>query len=76
MMTENSERHDDEQEKRKPSALNAALGVVMITIYMGMAYLLLFTTLFNLSDVMRYIMGAVFALYGIFRGYRLFVGMK
>ncbi len=75
-MTENEMRQDDVQEKRKPSAMNVVLGIIMIAIYMSMAYLLLFTTLFNLSDVMRYIMGCVFALYGIFRGYRLFVGMK
>ncbi len=75
-MTENSNRQDDAQEKRKPTAANVVLGIIMVAIYMGMAYLLLFTTLFNLSDVMRYIMGGVFALYGLFRGYRLFVGMK
>ena len=42
-----------------------------------LAYLLLFTSLFsNLYDIVRYIMGGVFAVYGVFRGYRLFVGMK
>lgn len=51
--------------------------MIMIAIYLGMAYLLLFTSLFsNLYDIVRYIMGGVFAVYGVFRGYRLFVGMK
>ena len=54
-----------------------AFGIFMLIFYLGMAYLLLFTTFFsNLYDIVRYIMGVVFAVYGVFRGYRLFVGMK
>ena len=57
--------------------MNIVFGIIMIAIYLGMAYLLLFTSLFsNLYDIVRYIMGGVFAVYGVFRGYRLFVGMK
>ena len=57
--------------------MNVVFGMIMIAIYLGMAYLLLFTSLFsNLYDIVRYIMGGVFAVYGVFRGYRLFVGMK
>ena len=57
--------------------MNIVFGMIMIAIYLGMAYLLLFTSLFsNLYDIVRYIMGGVFAVYGVFRGYRLFVGMK
>ena len=57
--------------------MNVVFGMIMIAIYLGMAYLLLFTSLFsNLYDIERYIMGGVFAVYGVFRGYRLFVGMK
>ena len=56
---------------------NRNTAAIMIAIYLGMAYLLLFTTFFsNLYDIVRYIMGVVFAVYGVFRGYRLFVGMK
>ena len=57
--------------------MNVVFGRIMIAFYLGMSYLLLFTSLFsNLYDIVRYIMGGVFAVYGVFRGYRLFVGMK
>ena len=57
--------------------MSRGLGDVYKRQYLGMAYLLLFTSLFsNLYDIVRYIMGGVFAVYGVFRGYRLFVGMK
>lgn len=68
---------DDDSTKKRPLGMNVVLGMIMIAIYLGMAYLLLFTTFFsNLYDIVRYIMGVVFAVYGVFRGYRLFVGMK
>ena len=78
-MEEKYGRYDEEGagKQQRPMGMNIVLGMVMIAIYLGMAYLLLFTTFFsNLHDIVRYIMGVVFALYGIFRGYRLFVGMK
>ena len=70
--------HDhDDTEKKHRLGMNVVFGMIMIAIYLGMAYLLLFTSLFsNLYDIVRYIMGGVFAVYGVFRGYRLFVGMK
>ena len=78
-MEEKYGRYDEEGagKQKRPLGMNIVLGMVMIAIYLGMAYLLLFTTFFsNLHDLVRYIMGVVFALYGIFRGYRLFVGMN
>ena len=79
-MEEKYGRYDEEnagKEKRQPLSMNIVFGMIMIAIYLGMAYLLLFTSLFsNLYDIVRYIMGGVFAVYGLFRGYRLFVGMK
>lgn len=69
--------NDDDTEKKNRLGMNVVFGMIMIAIYLGMAYLLLFTSLFsNLYDIVRYIMGGVFAVYGVFRGYRLFVGMK
>ena len=68
-MEEKYGHYNDDTEKKNRLGMNA--------IYLGMAYLLLFTSLFsNLYDIVRYIMGGVFAVYGVFRGYRLFVGMK
>ena len=79
-MEEKYGRYDGEnteKEKKQPLSMNIVFGMIMIAIYLGMAYLLLFTSLFsNLYDIVRYIMGGVFAVYGAFRGYRLFVGMK
>lgn len=79
-MKEKYGRYDEEEDadtKRRPLGMNVVLGMIMIAIYLGMSYLLLFTTFFsNLHDIVRYIMGVVFAVYGVFRGYRLFVGMK
>jgi uncharacterized membrane protein (DUF485 family) len=74
-MEEKYGHYNDDTEKK--NRLNVVFGMIMIAIYLGMAYLLLFTSLFsNLYDIVRYIMGGVFAVYGVFRGYRLFVGMK
>lgn len=78
-MEEKYGRYDEEdaEKKKQPLGMNVVFGMIMIAIYLGMAYLLLFTTLFsNLYDIVRYVMGVVFAVYGVFRGYRLFVGMK
>ena len=71
-MEEKYGHYNDDTEKKNRLGMNVVFGI-----YLGMAYLLLFTSLFsNLYDIVRYIMGGVFAVYGVFRGYRLFVGMK
>jgi hypothetical protein len=76
-MSEEYGRYDDEQKPKRKIGLNVLLGIMMIAIYLGMSYLLLATSLFsNLYDWVRYMMGAVFFVYGIFRGYRLFKGLK
>ena len=76
-MEEKYGHYNDDTEKKNRLGMNGVFGMIMIAIYLGMAYLLLFTSLFsNLYDIVRYIMGGVFAVYGVFRGYRLFVGMK
>ena len=72
-MEEKYGHYNDDTEKKNRLGMNVVFGMIMIAIYLGMAYLLLFTSLFsNLYDIM----GGVFAVYGVFRGYRLFVGMK
>ena len=76
-MEEKYGHYNDDTEKKNRLGMNVVFGMIMIAIYLGMAYLLLFTSLFsNLYDIVRYIMDGVFAVYGAFRGYRLFVGMK
>jgi hypothetical protein len=45
---------------------------------MGMAFLLVFTTLSvgKVPEWVRYMMGVVFFLYGIFRGYRVYTNRR
>ncbi len=52
--------------------LGYIFGIFMILIYFGMAYLLIFTPLFENTflEIFRYGIGIVFAIYGIFRAYR------
>ena len=76
-MEEKYGHYNDDTEKKNRLGMNVVFGMIMIAIYLGMAYLLLFSSFFsNFYDIVRYIMGGVFAVYGVFRGYRLFVGMK
>ena len=76
-MEEKYGHYNDDTEKKNRLGMNVVFGMIKKAINLGMAYLLLFTSLFsNLYDIVRYIMGGVFAVYGVFRGYRLFVGMK
>ena len=58
--------------------LRALLGTFMVLVYLGMA-LLLAINFFNWSETgvwkwARYGMAAVFAAYGLYRGYRQFTG--
>ena len=48
-------------------------GIFMIWIYLGMAFLLIFTNLFNeqMSFPMRMLFGILFFCYTLFRSYRL-----
>ncbi len=46
-------------------------GIVMVLIYLGMAFMLAFTDLFNFSITYRVIFALLFFLYGLFRAYRL-----
>lgn len=70
-----------EQDASKPAKINlfaVISGVIMVAIYMGMAFLLVFTTLFvgKMPEWVRYMMGVVFFLYGIYRGYRVYVSRR
>ena len=54
-----------------PRRLNPGyiFGIFMIIVYLGMAYLLVFTPLFeqNFSPAFRYSIGIVFLRYGVYR---------
>lgn len=47
-------------------------GILMVVIYLGMFFLLVFTNMFmNLSLTLRIICGSAFLIYGVFRGFRI-----
>ena len=55
-MEEKYGHYNDDTEKKNRLGMNVVFGMIMIAIYLGMAYLLLFTSLFsNLYDIVRYI---------------------
>lgn len=76
-MAQNEEFDKDNNSNNMPAKVSVfavIMGCIMVTIYMGMAFLLLFTNLFigKMPEWVRYLMGVVFFVYGIFRGYRVY----
>jgi hypothetical protein len=55
----------------KNDGIKLIFGVVMTLIYIMMAYMLIFTDIFNFDKTLRIIIGVLFFLYGIFRGFRV-----
>jgi len=49
-------------------------GILMVIVYACMAYLLIFTSLFEhaVPGVLRIVFGVVFLIYGVYRGYRIY----
>lgn len=59
------------QKKDTTKSGKKIFGIFMVCIYFGMAYLTLGTDFFFwMSDYPRYGMGAIFIVYGLWRGYR------
>ena len=80
-MTQNNEldKNGCEGESRSKTSIFAIIaGVIMVAIYVGMAFLLLFTNLFigKVPEWVRYLMGVVFFIYAIFRGYRVYANNR
>lgn len=80
-MTQNNEldKNGCEGESRSKASIFAIVaGVIMVAIYVGMAFLLLFTNLFigKVPEWVRYLMGVVFFIYAIFRGYRVYANNR
>lgn len=63
---------------RTPQTMRNIFGIIMIIIYVGMG-ILCFINFFGFSaggwQVLRWIGGVVFTLYGIYRAYRQFKGV-
>ena len=64
------------RDKATKSRIGYLFGIIMLLIYLTMAYLLAFTPYFEatFNPTLRYIFAAVFAAYAIFRGYRFIKG--
>ncbi len=74
---QNKENYTNGEERRKVSLFRVISGIIMVTIYLCMAFLLIFTNLFhNVPLWVRYVMGVVFFVYGIYRGYRVYIGSR
>ena len=66
---------EEEEPQYKPSTMKIVFGILMILIYFAMGYAVLFTNCFAVTiqiDWLRYLFGCVFAVYGLWRGYRQF----
>lgn len=62
-----------ENKNKNKNSLRFVWSFVMIFVYLSVAYMLTQTKIFeNISETIRYAMAVVFAVYGIFRGYRLY----
>lgn len=51
-----------------------AFGIFMIIVYIGVGILFL-TNFFNIAHWINIVLGVLFIVYGIFRGYRMFAGV-
>lgn len=67
-----SVENKDERQAKKISKVGLIFGIIMLVVYFGMVYLLLFSSIFEATfrPLMRYIFAAIFAAYAIFRSYR------
>ncbi|MDE5789877.1 MAG: hypothetical protein K2H96_01425 [Muribaculaceae bacterium] len=57
-----------------PKGARLAFGILMIIVYMGMGLLFIFKVFDVINPVVSYVVGGLLIAYGVFRGYRLFVG--
>jgi len=63
---------ENPQKDKGVSAMRATFGIIMVVIYIGMGYLLC-AGFFNMIEnrVIALVLGILFFIYGIWRGYRL-----
>ncbi|MBS1353186.1 MAG: hypothetical protein HPZ82_06620 [Coprobacter sp.] len=77
-MNEETNMHETEKNtgKATKSRIGYLFGIIMLLIYLTMAYLLAFTPYFEatFNPTLRYIFAGIFAAYAIFRGYRFTKG--
>ena len=77
-MNEKNTKNDQSVEAKpvaeKNHVIHVIMGMIMVAIYLAMAILLVFTPLFvgKMPEWVRYVMGVVFFVYGIFRAHRIY----
>ncbi|MBD5208114.1 MAG: hypothetical protein HDS79_07635 [Bacteroidales bacterium] len=57
-----------------PKGARLAFGIIMILVYIGVGLLFIFKIFDVIDPVVSYVVGGLLILYGIFRGYRLYLG--
>lgn len=63
--------------QKTPLSFRLIWGILMVIIYVGMFYMLVFTQLFaQYAPVIRYLFGCVFLAYGLFRGWKIISDRK
>lgn len=65
----------DKNTNKTPISARWLFGILMILIYLGMGVLMLMNFFQWDSPAVYYSLGALFVVYGIYRGYRQFKGM-
>lgn len=72
-MENNNHRYNRENETRTPAPMRLWFGIFMIIFYIGIGILLIIAnkTFAIFEPVISIIIGAVFCVYGVWRGYRL-----
>ena len=68
------QQEEKDRRRKRMSTVYYIFGIFMVLFYVGMAYVMIFSPIFVKS--IRYSMGVLFLLYGIFRGYRQVKDMK
>ncbi|MDE6296359.1 MAG: hypothetical protein K2L89_00800 [Muribaculaceae bacterium] len=57
-----------------PKGARMAFGIIMILVYLIVGLLFIFQFFDIINPVVSYVVGGLLIIYGIFRGYRLYVG--
>ena len=72
------QQEEKDRRRKRMSTVYYIFGIFMVLFYVVMAYVMIFSPIFvkSISDQIRYSMGVLFLLYGIFRGYRQVKDMK
>ena len=72
------QQEEKDRRRKRMSTVYYIFGIFMVLFYVGMAYVMIFSPIFvkSISAPIRYSMGMLFLLYGIFRGYRQVKDMK